>query len=125
MERREYGVGGKPQRLVAQDPQEPQGFYPVTKVCRLTTGPCGLWILTLLQPCEMQCSVPISQMTTHRAQGLRFLPGDPLTVTCDFNSSERGQPTPAGSGSAVRVFGVPVRRWPAAVPAAAVKQGRS
>jgi hypothetical protein len=31
MERREYGVGGKPQRLVAQDPQEPQGFYPVTK----------------------------------------------------------------------------------------------
>lgn len=54
MERREYGVGGKPQRLVAQDPQEPQGFYPVTKVCRLTTGPCGLWLPTLLQLCQMQ-----------------------------------------------------------------------
>ncbi len=32
MERPEYALGGKVQRLVSQDPQEPQGFYPVTQV---------------------------------------------------------------------------------------------
>lgn len=31
MERQAYGLGGELQRLVARDPQEPQGFYPVTK----------------------------------------------------------------------------------------------
>jgi len=32
MERPEYALGGEVQRLVSQDPQEPQGFYPVTQV---------------------------------------------------------------------------------------------
>lgn len=60
----------------------------------------------------------------HHAQGLRFLPGDPLTVTCDFNSSERDQPTPAGSGSKVRVtLGGPIRRRHAELLAGAVMQG--
>lgn len=34
-------------------------------------------------------------------QGLRFLPGDNLRVTCDFNSSDRDKETHAGSGSKV------------------------
>ena len=60
-----------------------------------------------------------AELMPHHTQGLRFLPGDPLTVTCDFNSSERDQPTPAGSGSKVRVVGAPINYRPAALPAAA------
>jgi hypothetical protein len=104
MERREYGMGGKPQRLVAQDPQEPQGFYPVTKVQSTTSSILFSWRLVSLQQVPRPVSGCLSVMPNH-AQGLRFLPGDPLTVTCDFDSSERDQPTPAGSGSKVRVIG--------------------
>ena len=43
------------ERIVGQDPQLPQGFYPVT-------------------------------------EGVRFLPGDQLTVTCEFDSMSRNRP---------------------------------
>ena len=58
-------MGPRPQeRVVGQDPQLPQGFYPVT-------------------------------------EGVRFLPGDQLTVTCEFDSTSRDRPTYAGSTSKV------------------------
>ena len=62
---REPPGGGTPERVVGQDPQEPQGFYPVDR--------------------------PVI-----------FLPGDRLTVTCEYNSMERDTPTHAGSTSKVR-----------------------
>ena len=49
---------------MGQDPQLPQGFYPVT-------------------------------------EGVRFLPGDQLKVTCEFDSTSRDRPTYAGSTSKV------------------------
>ena len=54
------------ERIVGQDPQLPQGFYPVT-------------------------------------EGVRFLPGDQLTVTCEFDSMSRTRPTYAGSTSKVQL----------------------
>ena len=54
------------ERVVGQDPQLPQGFYPVT-------------------------------------EGVSFLPGDQLTVTCEFDSTSRDRPTYAGSTSKVAV----------------------
>ncbi len=54
------------ERIVGQDPQLPQGFYPVT-------------------------------------EGVRFLPGDQLTVTCEFDSMSRNRPTYAGSTSKVQL----------------------
>ena len=50
---------------MGQDPQLPQGFYPVAK-------------------------------------GVSFLPGDQLSVTCEFDSMSRNKPTYAGSTSKVR-----------------------
>ena len=59
-------MGPRPlERIVGQDPQLPQGFYPVT-------------------------------------EGVRFLPGDQLTVTCEFDSMSRNRPTYAGSTSKVQ-----------------------
>ena len=64
-------MGPRPQeRIVGQDPQQPQGFYPV-------------------------------------ADGVRFLPGDQLTVTCEFDSTSRTKPTYAGSTSKVHLHDGP------------------
>ena len=48
--------------------------------------------------CHMQGFYPVTE-------GLRFLPGDSLKVTCDFDSSAREDATPAGSGSKVHPLG--------------------
>lgn len=61
---RESPVGGEAEQIVSQDPQLPQGFYPVGKPTR-------------------------------------FLPGDELKVTCEYDSMERTTPTNAGSTSKV------------------------
>jgi len=50
--------------------------------------------------------VQLNGLGVNAPQGLRFLPGDPLTVTCDFNSSEREEATSAGSGSKVSSNGL-------------------
>ena len=66
---RVFKGSSEPERIVGQDPQLPQGFYPVA--------------------------------TPNRT---RFLPGDHLTVTCEYNSMSRDSPTHAGSTAEVRMF---------------------